>query len=71
MINFLKNLFGIKKSKPSFIPQDDIQEYLINLGFKLSTFNDKKLIKENETHKIIYDMNDLSVSILEMGELSY
>lgn len=67
MINFLKNLFGIKKSKPSFIPQDDIQEYLINLGFKLSTFNDKKLIKENETHKIIYDMNDLSVSINRDG----
>jgi Ca2+-binding EF-hand superfamily protein len=67
MINFLKNLFGIKKSEPSFIPQDDIQKYLVTLGFKLSTFNTNKLIKENDTHKIIYNMDDLSVSITRDG----
>jgi len=67
MIKFLKNLFSRKESEPLFIPQDEIQEYLINLGFKLSTFNDNKLIKENNTHKIIYNMNDLSVSITKEG----
>jgi len=67
MIKFLKNLFSRKESEPLFVPQDEIQEYLISLGFKLSTFNDNKLIKENNTHKIIYNMNDLSVSITKEG----
>lgn len=67
MIRFLKNLFSRKESEPLFVPQDEIQEYLISLGFKLSEFNDNKLIKENNTHKIIYNMNDLSVSITKEG----
>lgn len=67
MIKFLKNLFSRKESEPLFVPQDEIQEYLISLGFKLSEFNDNKLIKENNTHKIIYNMNDLSVSITKEG----
>ena len=67
MIKFLKKLFSRKESEPLFVPQDEIQEYLISLGFKLSEFNDNKLIKENNTHKIIYDMNDLSVSITKEG----
>lgn len=67
MIRFLKNLFSRKESEPLFVPQDEIQEYLISLGFKLSEFNDNKLIKENNTHKIIYNMSDLSVSITKEG----
>lgn len=67
MIRFLKNLFSRKESEPLFVPQDEIQEYLISLGFKLSEFNDNKLIKENNTHKIIYNMNDSSVSITKEG----
>lgn len=58
MINFIKNLF-----KSKFIPKDEIQEYLVTIGFKQSTSNNVTLVKQNETHIIIYDMSDLSTHI--------
>lgn len=62
MINFIKNLF-----KPKFVPQDEIQEYLVNLNFKQFSVNKNELIKDNGNHKIIYNMDKLSVSINKDG----
>lgn len=62
MINFIKNLF-----KPKFVPQDEIQEYLVNLNFKQCSVNKNELIKDNSNHKIIYNMDKLSVSINKDG----
>jgi hypothetical protein len=62
MINFIKNLF-----KPKFVPQDEIQEYLITLGFKQSSSNKSLLIKNNNTHNIVYNMEESSVKIVKDG----
>jgi|TARA_B110000444_G_scaffold137299_1_gene128847 hypothetical protein len=62
MINFIKNLF-----KSKFIPQDEIQEYLITLGFTKSSSNKVVLIKNNDTHTIIYNMEESSVKIIKDG----
>ncbi len=62
MINFIKNLF-----KRKFVPQDEIQEYLVSINFKQSSVNKIELIKENSNHKIIYNMDKLSVSITKDG----
>lgn len=62
MINFIKNLF-----KPKFIPQDEIQEFLVSINFKQSSVNKNELIKDNGNHKIIYNMDKLSVSITKDG----
>ena len=62
MINFIKNLF-----KPKFVPQDEIQEYLINLGFTQSSSNKDVLIRNNYRHTIIYNMEESSVKIIKDG----
>jgi len=62
MINFIKNLF-----KPKFVPQDEIQEFLVSINFKQSSVNKNELIKDNGSHKIIYNMDKLSVSITKDG----
>ena len=62
MINFIKNLF-----KPKFVPQDEIQEYLITLGFKQSSSKKSLLIKNNNTHNIVYNMEESSVKIVKDG----
>ena len=62
MINFIKNLF-----KPKFVPQDEIQEYLVSVKFKQCSVNKNELIKDNSNHKIIYNMDKLSVSITKDG----
>ena len=62
MFNFIKNLF-----KPKFVPQDKIQEYLITLGFNQSSSNKSLLIKNNDTHNIVYNMEELSVKIVKDG----
>lgn len=62
MINFIKNLF-----KPKFVPQDEIQEFLVSINFKQSSVNKNELIKDNGNHKIIYNMDKLSVSITKDG----
>tara|TARA_Y100000385_G_scaffold19933_1_gene19743 strand:+ start:972 stop:1229 length:258 start_codon:yes stop_codon:yes gene_type:complete len=62
MINFIKNLF-----KPKFVPQDEIQEFLVGINFKQSSVNKNELIKDNGSHKIIYNMDKLSVSITKDG----
>jgi hypothetical protein len=62
MINFIKNLF-----KPKFVPQDEIQEYLVSVKFKQCSVNKNELIKDNDNHKIIYNMDKLSVSITKDG----
>tara|TARA_R110001592_G_scaffold83628_1_gene247688 strand:- start:153 stop:419 length:267 start_codon:yes stop_codon:yes gene_type:complete len=62
MFNFIKNLF-----KPKFVPQDEIQEYLITLGFKQSSSNKSLLIKNNNTHNIVYNMEESSVKIVKDG----
>jgi len=62
MINFIKNLF-----KRKFVPQDEIQEYLVSINFKQSSVNKNELIKENSNHIIIYNMDKLSVSITKDG----
>ena len=62
MINFIKNLF-----KPKFVPQDEIQEFLVGINFKQSSVNKNELIKDNGNHKIIYNMDKLSVSITKDG----
>ena len=62
MINFIKNLF-----KPKFVPQDEIQEFLVSINFKQSSVNKNELIKDNGHHKIIYNMDKLSVSITKDG----
>jgi len=67
MINFIKNLFKSKEIKKQFIPQDEIQEYLITLGFTKSSSNKVVLIKNNDTHTIIYNMEELSIKIIKDG----
>jgi len=62
MINFIKNLF-----KPKFVPQDEIQEYLITLGFTQSSSNKGVLIRNNYRHTIIYNMEESSVKIIKDG----
>ena len=62
MINFIKNLF-----KSKFVPQDEIQEFLVSINFKQSSVNKNELIKDNGSHKIIYNMDKLSVSITKDG----
>ncbi len=62
MINFIKNLF-----KPKFVPQDEIQEFLVSINFKQSSVNKNELIKDNGGHKVIYNMDKLSVSITKDG----
>ena len=62
MINFIKNLF-----KPKFVPQDEIQEFLVSINFKQCSVNKNELMKDNGNHKIIYNMDKLSVSITKDG----
>lgn len=62
MINFIKNLF-----KPKFVPQDKIQEYLVSINFKQSSVNKIELLKENDNHKIVYNMEESSVKIIKGG----
>ena len=64
MINFIKNLF-----KPKFVPQDEIQEFLVSINFKQCSVNKNELIMDianaYNSWSSQYDTNDNKTRDLE------
>jgi len=69
MIKYLKRLFktittvtpSVTPPKTEFIPMDDIQTYLLSVNF---IYDDSVLFKKMDTHTIIYNIDEESLSIV-------